>query len=980
MLHWKKIIAFFSILTLLSHSSHGQRNIPCFESAEAKYWADSVFKTMSYAEKMGQLFMVDAFSNKDVVHVAQITQLIDSFKIGGLIFFQGGPLRQANLTNFYQSHSKIPLLIGIDGEWGLSMRLDSTIRFPRQMTLGAGASAHDVYEMGVEIASQCKRMGIHINFAPDIDINNNPNNPIINSRAFGENKEKVALYGLNYMKGMQDHHVMACAKHFPGHGDTDTDSHLSLPVVNASTERLDSLELFPFMKLIPQGLASVMVAHLFIPGLDSTLDQPSSLSTKIVKDLLKTKLGFEGLVFTDALNMKGVSSYVAPGEIELKALLAGNDVLLYPQDVAKAINRIHFAIQNCEIEQEEIDFKVMKILSSKYWAGLNNYQPIQIENLQFDLNSPGAIALNNQLYENAPTLLKNENNLLPLHPSHRDCIASVVLNDTLNNPFQIQLSKYGPIKTLNVPKDASDEYRDSIYDFLKGCDHVIVSIHNTTINAQKNFGLTAATIELTEMLGKLKGSILCVFGNAYVLGRLQGLKNYDAIVEGYEDTNLPLQQTAQKIYGGQLFTGQLPVSILPEFNLDQGVVTRDVIRLKYTIPEDAGISTLKLAKIDSAMVQAIRDSVFPGAQIVIAKDGKVVYDKSFGWHTYDKITPVKNSDVYDIASLTKIYSTALAAMYLFDKKKLDLDEKASHYLSSLRKSDKKDMTIRQLMAHEAGLKSWVPFWKETFKDSILDPEIYCTTYQRNFKRQVADSLFISDDYEDVMWDKIVERPLENPGKYVYSDLGIIILQKVIEKISGKDLDELVNDVFYKPLGLWKIGYHPLTWIDKSQIVPTELDTAFRHQLIHGYVHDPAAALMGGVGGHAGVFSNAESLAVLMQMLLNGGEYGDKRYLKSETVSLFTSPAYADGHNRRALFFDKPDLAAGANGPSATGVSLSSFGHSGFTGTYSWADPQTRLQYIFLSNRVYPTSTNLKLAKSNLRTNIMQMAIEAIESK
>lgn len=935
---------------------------------------------MNYYEKMGQLFMVDAFSNKDAAHVTQITHLIDSFKIGGLIFFQGGPVRQANLTNFYQSHSKIPLMIGIDGEWGLSMRLDSTIRFPRQMTLAAGASARDVYEMGVDIAAQCKRMGIHINFAPDVDINNNPNNPIINSRAFGESKDKVALYGLSYMRGMQDHRVMACAKHFPGHGDTDTDSHLALPVVNASPERLDSLELYPFKKLIPQGLASVMVAHLFIPGLDSTIDQPSSLSPKIVNDLLKTELGFEGLVFTDALNMKGVAAYVAPGEIELKALLAGNDVLLYPQDVAKAMTRIHFAIQNCEIDQEVIDQKVMKILSAKYWTGLNQYQPIAISNLYQDLNNSYSLALNNRLYEKAPTLLKNEGELLPLHPSHRDCIASVVLNDTINNPFQMQLSMYGPIKTFNVSKESTEKNRDSLFSILKECDHVIVSIHNTTINAQKNFGLSPSTIEFTEKLGKLKGSVLCVFGNAYVLSRLKGLENYEAIVEGYEDTHLPLLQTAQKIYGGQLFTGQLPVSILPEFNLDQGVVTRDLIRLKYTIPEDAGISTLKLVKIDSAMVQAIRDSIFPGAQIVIAKDGKVVYDKSFGWHTYDKTTAVKNSDVYDIASLTKIYSTALAAMYLFDKKKLDLDEKASHYLSSLRKSDKKDMTIRQLMAHEAGLKSWVPFWKETFKDSILDPEIYSSTYQRNYKRQVADSLFISDDYEDVMWNKIVERPLENPGKYVYSDLGIIILQKIIEKISGDDLNELVDEIFYKPLGLWKLGYHPLNWIDKSQIIPTELDTVFRRQLIHGFVHDPAAAMMGGVGGHAGVFSNAESLAVLMQMLLNGGEYGGKRYLKSETISLFTTPAFTDGHNRRALFFDKPDLAAGENGPSATGVSLSSFGHSGFTGTYSWADPETGLQYTFLSNRVYPSASNVKLAKSNLRTRVMQIAIEAIEKK
>lgn len=976
----KRICIVLGSIFLFAHIAQAQKNMPCFESGEAQLWADSVFQTMTYEEKIGQLFMVDAFSNKDAAHVAQITQLIDSFKIGGLIFFQGGPLRQATLTNFYQSHSKIPLMIGIDGEWGLSMRLDSTIRFPRQMTLGAGAAARDVYDMGVEVARQCTRMGIHINFAPDIDINNNPNNPIINSRSFGESKEQVALLGLSYMWGMQDHHVLACAKHFPGHGDTDTDSHLALPVVYASCDRLDSLELFPYKKLIPQGLAAVMVAHLFIPSLDTILEQASSLSMKIVNDLLKTQLGFQGLVFTDALNMKGVASYDVPGEIELKALLAGNDVLLYPQDVSKAVERIHFAIQNCEMEQEVIDQKVKKILEAKCWAGLNNYQPIKTDNLFRDLNVSTSLAFNYRLYEKAPTLLKNENNLLPLHPATRECIASVVLNDTLNNPFQQQLSLYGPLKSYYVPKEASEKYRDSIFSCLNECDQVIVSIHNTTINAQRNFGLSPSTIQMTEKLSHLKGSILCVFGNAYVLSRLEGLKNYDAIVEAYEDTYLPLQQTAQKLYGGQFFSGQLPVSLLPDFTLNQGIKTTDVIRLKYSFPEDAGVSSSQLEKIDSVVQQAILDSVFPGAQVLIAKNGKVIFDKSFGWHTYDKVTAVKNSDVYDIASLTKIYSTALAAMYLYDKKKLDLDEKASHYLSSLKKSDKKDITIRQLMAHESGLKAWVPFWKETIKDTVLDPEVYSSTYQKKFRKQVADSLFISDDYEEVMWNKIIERPLENPGKYVYSDLGIIVLQKVIEKISGKELDELVNDVFYKPLGLWKMGYHPLDWIDKAQIVPTEMDTVFRRQLIQGYVHDPAAAMMGGVAGHAGVFANAESLAVLMQMLLNGGQYGGKRYLKSETITLFTSAAYADGHNRRGLFFDRPDIAAGENGPSAIGVSMNSFGHSGFTGTYTWADPQTGLQYIFLSNRVYPSASNTKLAKSNLRTHIMQLAIEAIENK
>jgi len=974
----KKIFLVVICVVLSNNSSFAQKQKPCFESIEAKVWADSVFNTLSYFEKIGQLFMVDAFSNKDQLHVAQITQLIDSFKIGGLIFFQGGPLRQANLCNFYQSRSKIPLMVGIDGEWGLSMRLDSTIRFPRQMTLGAGASPNEVYAMGVEIAKQCTRMGIHINFAPDVDINNNPNNPIINSRAFGERKESVALFGSSYMRGLQDFHVLACAKHFPGHGDTDTDSHLALPVVNASESRIDSLELYPFRALISQGLASVMVAHLFIPSLDSTLDQASSLSEKIVNGLLKTNLGFEGLVITDALNMKGVASYVAPGEIELKALLSGNDVLLYPQDVGKAVMRIHFAIQNCEIEEELLDQKVSKILRAKYWVGLNNYTPIELDNLWQDLNMPASISLNYSLYEKAPTLLKNENEVLPMNPSSRDCIASVVLNDTLNNPFQEQLSTYAHVLNFSIPKNASGSYRDSIYSLVKECDQVIVSVHNTTINAQRNFGLSPEMIEAIEKFSNLKNDVLVVFGNAYVLSRIKGMDDFDGIIEAYEDTYLPQIQTAQKIFAGQNFFGKLPVSMNPSFELGQGIFTDQISRLKFTIPEEVGMSSGKLSMIDTLVLKAMNDSVFPGAQILIAKDGKVIYDKAFGYHTYSKDRFVKKSDVYDIASLTKIYSTAIAAMYLYDKKKLDLDAKASKYLSSLKHSDKKHITIRQIMAHEAGLKSWVPFWKESMKDSMLDPELYRAVEEKKFKRQVADSLFISDDYEDVLWDKIVERPLENVGKYVYSDLGMIILQKVIEKISGDDLDELMMDEFYKPLGLWKLGYKPMEWISKDKIIPTENDTVFRHQLIHGFVHDPMAALMGGVGGHAGLFSNAESLAILMQMLLNKGEYGGNRYLKEETVSIFTSKAFPEGINRRALVFDKPDISAGVNGPSAIGVSDYSFGHSGFTGTYAWADPISGLQYIFLSNRVYPSAANTKLAKSNLRTQIMQIAIESLE--
>ncbi len=314
----------------------GVKAQPIYESPASKAWADSVLSKMSYDEKIGQLFMVDAFSNKDSAHVSFIRNLIEQYHIGGLIFFQGGPIREALLTNYYQQISKLPLLIGMDAEWGISMRLDSTIRFPRQMTLGATRNDSTAYWMGEEIGRQCKRMGIHVNFAPDVDINNNPLNPVINSRSFGENKKLVARMGLMCMQGMQDNGILACAKHFPGHGNTATDSHFGLPVINQNAEEMDSVELYPFRALINAKVASVMVAHLYVPAFDSTPDLASTLSRSITTDLLKTRLGFSGLVFTDALNMKGVTINNAPGALEVKALMAGNDILLYSENIPAA--------------------------------------------------------------------------------------------------------------------------------------------------------------------------------------------------------------------------------------------------------------------------------------------------------------------------------------------------------------------------------------------------------------------------------------------------------------------------------------------------------------------------------------------------------------------------------------------------------------------------------------------------------------------
>lgn len=975
-----RILRLISCLILIGFSRLSlSQTAPVFITNSSAIWADSVLNAMSYHEKLGQLFMVDAFSNKDTVHVQQIATLIDSFKVGGLIFFKGTPTKQAVLTNYYQSLTKVPLMVGIDGEWGLSMRLDSTIRYPRQMTLTAGKNLQGVYEMGSDIARQCKRIGIQINFAPSVDINNNSANPVINSRSFGENRDEVGAMALQYMKGMQDNGVLACAKHFPGHGNTDSDSHLTLPVVSSSLAELDTMELVPFRKLMNEGLASVMVAHLFVPAVDSTPNRASTLSPEIVNDLLIQKEKFTGLIFTDALNMKGVANFNAPGELELLAFKAGNDVLLYSENIPKALERLHLAIQNCEITQEEVDFRVKKILMAKYWSGLNNYKPIVLENLYQDLNTSNDQWLDYKLYESAITLVKNKNTVLPLSPYYRDCIASLVLNDTVNNPFQLLLNQYSRVDSYAISKDASKVYIDSILDRLEEYDRVIVSIHNTSTNAAKNFNLSDKIIDVESKLAKRKRSILCVFGNAYTLGKLKELDSQDALILGYEDTYLPQLITAQKIFGVSSFTGKLPITPGGGLKYNDGLTSTSSNLLKYTMPEEIGISSSSFSAMDSIITNAINDSVFPGCQLLVSVGRKVIYNKSFGYFTYDSAHAVANSDLYDIASVTKIASTALAAMLLSDKHKLDIEAKASKYLPELRTSNKKDLTLKQIMAHEAGLQAWIPFWKSTVGNTGLDTSLYKVKSQTGYSIQITDSLYLLDTYKDSIWKQIVESDVNLPGKYVYSDLGLLILQRIIEKVSGDPIDEYVQDNFYKPLGISRIAFNPTKQFSEDVIAPTELDTAFRRCLVQGCVHDPAAAMLGGVAGNAGVFCNASALATIMQMLLDGGTYGGRQFIKPATIAKYTSVAFPGTANRRGLIFDKPEPDKAKNGPTAKDASSLTFGHTGFTGTCAWADPSKNVIFIFLSNRVFPSAGNTKITSQNIRTNLMQVVYNALKN-
>ncbi|MDD5570465.1 MAG: glycoside hydrolase family 3 N-terminal domain-containing protein [Bacteroidales bacterium] len=939
-------------------------------------WVDSVFNSLTPEQRIAQLFMVSAYSNLERKYNENVADVICQYNPGGIMFLKGGPVRQANMTNYLQSWSKVPLLIAVDGEWGLSMRLDSCVSYPRQMALGAMRDDSLIYLMAKEIAAECKRMGVHINFAPVVDVNNNPKNPVINTRSFGENKYDVARKGLLFMNGLQQNGIIATAKHFPGHGDTESDSHHTLPILNQERKRLDDVELFPFSYLIKNNALGVMVAHLNIPALDTTQNLPSSLSGKVVKHVLRDSMGFKGLVFSDALNMKGVTNYYLPGVAEVMALKAGIDVLLCSDDIETAIEGIKLAIYLGDLSQEEIDEKCKKILAAKYWAGLSNYKPIKTENLVNDLNKDEAVLLSRRLVENSITLLENKKNIIPLKNIDTLCIASLSVDEYETTPFQEMLGNYADFSHYNIMSTADSSKFDSMITELYKYNLIIIGIHSLTGLPSRNYGLSQNVMELIDTLSKNSKIIIDIFGNPYMLS-IKGMENADAIIVSYQDKKLPQEISAQIIFGGTGVKGRLPVTASEKYPINSGLRIDKTIRLKYTIPEEIGISSGYLKKIDSIAIDGIIKRAYPGCQIIIVKKGNVIYKKSFGYHTYEKKVPVKNTDIYDLASLTKVLSTTLAVMKLEEECKINIENKISDYLPVLNNSNKKKIIIKDILTHQAGLQSWIPFYKKTIVKGKLSYDIYRTYENDTFPLQVADKIFIRKDYPDTIMKEIAESSLKKKKEYEYSDIGFYLMKSAIENITGEKIDNYVENNFYKPLGLSTMTYNPLRKFKISRIPPTEFDNEFRKQIIQGYVHDPGAAMLGGVGGHAGLFANANDVAKLMQMLLQKGFYADRKYINAGIIGNYTKCQFCDEGNRRGLGFDRP-VKGGKLSPACRDASPESYGHTGFTGTYVWVDPKYDLIYVFLSNRVYPDAQNKKLANMNIRTDIQQVIYDAIK--
>ncbi|MDE3743534.1 glycoside hydrolase family 3 N-terminal domain-containing protein [Maribacter polysaccharolyticus] len=964
-----RIVSFFLLFICRANAQYYP--LVANDSLGQLQWVDTQYDTMTLDEKLGQLFMVSVASDQDKASIEKIKNLIKQEHIGGVIFSTGGPIRQAKITNSFQSLSKTPLLVGMDAEWGLAMRLDSTYAFPWNMTLGAIKDNSVIEKVGRQIGLHAKRLGVHINFAPDIDINTNPSNPIIGNRSFGEDRENVTAKGIAFMKGMEGAGVLSSGKHFPGHGDTATDSHKALPLIPFNRERLDSLELYPYRKLIGAGLSSVMVAHLNVPALEIQEELPSSLSEQIISGILKEEMGFNGLVFTDALNMKGVSTRGTDGEVELAAFLAGNDILLMPAEVAKAKEKLRDDYERGRITEERLANSVKKILMAKYKVGLHDYSPISLENLYQDLNGLENDLVYEEAIENAITLVKNNFYLLGVKKLENKKIAYVKFGEADNEPFLAELNKYAKVTQVNG-KDLT-----VLKEKLKDYNFVIIGLHKSNESPWKSYKFSKKELEWLQGIANERTSnlVLAVFAKPYALMDVDSFKSIDGVVVAYQNSVLAQQKTAQLIFGAIGAKGVLPVSAHEEFPVNTTVQLGSLKRLGYSIPERVGLSTEKLAEVDRLVQNGLDSLMFPGAQVLIARKGKVVYNKAFGKPTYTSTDSITTEYIYDLASLTKILATLPVIMKMDETGKIALDDTFQDLIPEYSQSALKNVTVLKALSHYGRLPAWIAFYLSTLDEKRKpSSEFYRNKPTPGFSIKVTDNLFLTDAYKDSIYNRIGRQDLKS-NRYRYSDVTYYVMKKYIEDTYKTRLDKLADDFLFQPLGATNTSYNPLEKFPKNKIVPTEEDKYFRYQTVQGYVHDMGAAMQGGVGGHAGLFSNANDVAKIMQMYLQGGEYGGTRFLDSRTIKKFNTCYFCENNVRRGVGFDKPQLQE--NGPTCGCVSRKSFGHSGFTGTYTWADPDAEIVYVFLANRTYPTASNTLLVKSALRTRIQQAIYDAI---
>lgn len=939
------------------------------DQAQMNQWVDSVFDAMSPEERIGQLFMVIADPKNDTRNLQKLTRYVNELKIGGILFHKGNPETQADVTNRMQKISNVPLLIALDGEWGLSMRLNGTTRFPKNMMLGAIEDNRLIEQYGAEVGRQCREMGIHINFAPDIDVNSNVDNPVIGLRSFSEDPSAVADKGIAYARGLESTGILSVAKHFPGHGDTSDDSHKTTPIIRHSRERLDRIELLPFRKYIEAGFAGVMTSHLQVPALDKA-KKPASFSRNVVTDLLEKEMGFTGLRFTDALAMKGATTRRADNP-SVMALKAGNDIVLAPAAPINDFKAVKEALDEGLLSHEEMEAKCLKVLRYKYLAGLHHYQPIELKGLAERLNSPHAAWLAAKLNEESITLLKNEQQTLPLKELDKKKIAALSIGNDRGNEFQEMLNRYDSVACFSIGRNTSAEQVKRIYQKLAKYDVILCSVHTVRIPESP----------LLRQLAEKKKVIFTFFTLPYFCKAYkQSILHAKAVVMAYEGTPLAQQYAAQALFGGIGTKGKLPVTIPNLYYAGSGVFTTPT-RLGYHEPEEVGFDATRLEEVRRIAQEGLDQQAYPGCQVLVAKSGKIVLNESFGYYDFHHSQAVEEESMYDLASSSKATGTLLSVMKAYDEHLLTLNSKVGEFIPELESSNKADLTIKELLYHQSGLVPTILFYKKALdkkakKGTIaFDTTLVSTTPRKGFEAQIARGLYLNHCFRDSIIQGIKESKLGKRGSYTYSCVNFILLQHITERLFHESMDRLLDRRFFQRLGAWHTLYNPLSKMDSALIVPTEQDDYLRHQLVRGYVHDESAAFQGGVSGNAGLFSNANDLAKILQLYLNEGTYGGERYLSGETMRLFTqskSPTC-----RRGLGFDKPVPGNPKASPCGNLAPISVYGHTGFTGTCFWVDPDQELIYIFLSNRVYPTRDNNKLGSLSIRSRIQDAIYKAL---
>ncbi len=920
-------------------------------------WADSVLARMSLEEKIGQLLMVPAYSTPTQQNRREVERWIRDYRIGGLIFMQGTPTQQVRLTNAYQRQSSISLLIAMDAEWGPSMRLDSLPKYPHALTLGALQEDSLVYQVARAIAKQCKRLGVHVNFAPVCDVNNNPQNPVIGFRAFGSDRHRVTQLALLYMRGLQREGVVAVAKHFPGHGDTQIDSHYDLPVIPHVRARIDSIELYPFRNLIREGAMGVMIGHLLVPALDTVT---ATVSPAVIRRLLREELGFEGLVFSDALNMKAVSLYYAPGQLEVAALEAGADVLLYVENLPVVFRAIQEAVFSGRLTEQLIEEKVRRVLLLKASLGLTVTPWTPEDNLLPDLWAESLVQPLRRAYTQAVTLLQNRQNLLPLGHLGGYKPIYVQIGYERPAPFYRYLVQHMVIDYIVIPS-IERLPADSILNRLSEYNLFIVGLFGLTNNPRRSFGVRPRVLDfLCELREPQRQVITCIFGSPYTLSFFG---EEAATILAYQEDTLSQWQAVNIIMGTAPPTGSLPVEVPLRY---PRYVAYDAAPYRPLVPYRPPYA---FRTLDSLLQKALEERLTPGFAITVIYRDTVVYNK--GWGSYsnvDRRVPSPSHTLYDVASLTKVFTTTLMVMDLYERGQLSLTEAVGKQVITWQSKPVSRITPYQLLTHTAGYPPILPLLEHTSKQA----QSFSDTLSESHTLPLSRRLYLHREVPGQLWREILTYTPKPTNKPVYSDISFVLLGRYLEILVGESMTSYVTRHYYEPMGLYRLRFHPALDCQESLCAPTEVDTVWRRDTLRGYVHDPTAAILGGVAGNAGLFATSQDLAYLLWMLMKGGEYGGHCYLSASTVWTFTREADRLG---RGLGWDKPSKDKNSSVPPV--LSPLTFGHLGFTGTAAWADPQHHLVVVILSNRVHPTAGDTRYNRLLIRRQIIEAILADI---